>query len=350
MPTPSLPRSLMLLTCLLLLTVGLARADETETGAALRELMGKRAPSTIPVEKEILRLKDRRASAALRPHLRHPRYGTLVFWALSEIGVPEDAPLALDVADALARPAQLQLALWLGNWRTEPVRKFLRTLRKTATNDRERIRLGAALLRARDATHLAQIKQDLASKSPDTAARALLALGTCARTDLLSVIAPYANDKRALDGALTSVFPVKTTTKAPNGWTTTTTTYPPLKSVSAAALEAASRAVAPVVPEQMNWWHTLEIGPRFGVENGGEDLLRAQLAASARAARARAPAAASALDAVFAVLRKADPQPQRIRVLDVGFAKGTWTLVIGDSRKRMTWIVDSNLRARVRGT
>jgi hypothetical protein len=315
---------LAVFTCLYGLTFAAGTGNSKDPAEPLRKMLSgsARLNSTIPVEKEILRLRAQENTGALAEFLGHKSHGITCFWALAETGKREHEEKLLEGFSAMPLADRVWCSLWLAPMGTQKVRSALTELCRDKTisaDDRHRIR--AALLRAGDPTMTKETRAALSDKDADRVARALLLLGDARAADQLVKISGLAGDERKLSTSLSSRFPVKKKEVLKNGWVRETTTYPDLATVGAVALEAASRAVSPTTPEQIAWWYELEKGPRFEQSKDGVAQLRNYVLADERAASSGAPRAGVAIQTVLDHLRKKKSEDLKVRIVSVSFAE-----------------------------
>ncbi len=297
-------------------------AGEEKPGARLAELLGSQEPlgNTIPVEQEILRLREAKEADALLPFIDEERFGFLVFWAVTDIARPDTEEAARKAFSALPLPERVDRARWLASYRSEGVRQALRALREDPSLPAESRRaVDVALLRADDATAVAGLKAALGGKDAEPLAAALLLAGDARRADFLADAAKHAGDERALSAPVESEGEIRTRTDNPGGGWTETSTHPALRTLGDVAVEAASRMVKPMTPEMMAWWYEPEKGLRFVPGAEGRALLAAWVAADAKAAAAGGPRAEAAYRRALARLREANPEFLEVRLTAVTF-------------------------------
>jgi hypothetical protein len=305
---------------LLLAPAGDLRAGE-DPGARLREMLAGNEPlgNTIPLEQEILALRDAGEAGALLEFAGHERFGFLVLWALTEIARPETEAAVLKAFAALPIAERAGAAVWLAAFRSDGVRAALRALRaEKELPEGSRGAVDAALLRAGDEKADGAVRAALDGTDADAIARALLLAGDARRADLLPEAAKRATDARKLAAPVASVFPVRVRTEIPGGWSETTT-YPELATLGEVAVEAASRMAKPLTPEMIAWWYEPEKGARFPNDEAGRRLLAAWVEAEAKAAAAMGPGSGAAVAKLFAGLRGKHPDFLDVRITGISF-------------------------------
>jgi len=319
--------------------------DKEAAAAELEALLNKRMMNTIPREKAVMKLRDLKASRELERFLDVPRLNDMVIWALSEIGDPGSvAPVlkALDRMDVKQRP---YLGRFVGSFRTPEVRAWLEALSENGAlsgSGAERWLL-AARLRAGDPAVIKTVRGRLKSKDPAECASALLALGDSRDPAFLERIARFTGDRRSLNAPVKSVFGVEHRKKLANGGWSCRTVYPELKTVAEVALEAASRVVQPMTPEQIAWWHEMERAPRFPPDEDGAKRLKAFVEAEKKAARKRVASSAVALRRLFDHVRASKEgemaQAEKVKVLGAKLTS-RWEFTIEMLGSRRTAAVD----------
>jgi hypothetical protein len=315
-----------------------AGTGAADPAARLRKMLSGsvRLNSTIPVEKEILRLRAEGKAAALTEFLGHENHGASCFWVLAESGKPEHEAKLLAAYRKMPLADRVWCSLWLANLGTEGTRATLRELARDESlpvGDRERVR--SALLRAGDADLAKKIRTALAGGDPEAVARSLLVAGDARFVALLPMTLELAADRRKVSKELRSRFPVREKTVLENGWVRETTTYPVLRRIGEVALEAASRMVSPTTPEQIAWWYEVEKGPRFPTDEEGAALLKTYVEADRMAARARAVRAGDAISIALERLRTTMETELEVRISSVKFER-VWEIVCRANGRRKT--------------
>lgn len=319
--------------------------DKAAAAAELQTLLDKRMMNTIPREKAVMKLRDLKASRELVRFLDVPRLNAMVIWALSEIGDPRSvAPVlkALDRMDVKQRP---YLGRFVASFRTPEVRAWLEALSENEAlsgSGAERWLL-AARLRAGDPAVIKRVGGRLKSKDSTECASALLAMGDSREPAFLERIARFTGDRRSLDAPAKSVFGVEHRKKLANGGWSCSTVYPELKTVAEVALEAASRVVQPMTPEQIAWWHEMERAPRFPPDEDGAKRLKAFVDAERKAARKGVASSAVALHRLFDHIRASKEgemaQAEKVKIL-AGKLTSRWEFTIEMLGSRRTATVD----------
>lgn len=307
-------------------SLGLAGGDTDEDphGERLRAMLARydrhELDSTIPVEREILRLREMGAGRALLPFLSHPRFGTCVLWALSELGVEGADEAAITMLDRREPAERAHASLWFAGLGTERTRAWLRELAADETLDEAaRSRVQAARLRAGSPDARERLRGALRSEEPDARARGLLLAAEAKLDAYLARMAESVPDATPLETPVRSRFPVVEITHQPNGWTTETSTYPMLSTVGEVALEAANRLVAPTTPEEIAWWYEVEKGARFGPTAEGRALLEQQVGAAAAASEAGSMTLRSALRRLYGHLREEREHLEEVVMRSIAF-------------------------------
>lgn len=312
--------------------------DAAATAEELKKLLvaydKAKGGDTIPIERAIIRLRNAGAGKELVPFLSHKRFGFVVAWALAEIGDESHADAVLNAFQARKADGRHEMAFHMGAFRTEGVRGALRTLRDdSATQPVQKELLRIALLRAGDEKTEKEVLDAIGGSDVAACARALLLAGDSRRADLLPKIAGFARDTRPLGVEIQSRFPVEKK-------------YPALQTLADAAVEAASRLVAPTTPELIAWWYEAEELPRFPAGADGAALLQAYLDAAAKAA---ADGGIGPEVAVDAVVRKARAQggDGRVRIVSIAYTE-QWEIGFRRSGKTGTGTIDREGNVTIR--
>jgi hypothetical protein len=317
-----------LLPCAPLASAGEPPGPPADAGARLRDLLGSgsRGGNTIPIEQEILRLRDERSAEALVGSVGHERWGPIVLWALAGIaGEAEEATL-LDAFARMPVPQRVGSATALAQRQSAKVREALRALLgEVGAEEGARQTVHAALLRAGDEATRGEVDAALAGSDVAAIVRALLCAGEARAAEYLPAAAALAGDLRPVTPPVRSAFGVRTRTEIPGGFREETA-YPDLATLGAVALEAANRIVGPDTPGMIAWWYEIEETPRFGAGEDGARHLAAYVAEDRKAAEAGALRAETAIRQVLEHLRRTrGGEGGKVRVTEVAF-DGAWTI------------------------
>jgi hypothetical protein len=316
--------------------IGDGTVREPEPDEALAELLDaydrRGGGNTIPIEREILRLKAAGDCERLARYIGHHRFGGTVLWALAGPESAAQEATALRAFRSWPPDRRARAAIWLARWRTEAVRSALRQLLASKSVEGTLLRhVEAALLRAGD--EAVRKKVDAALKSdrgrPDDLAQALLLAGDARALGYLDRAAHFVTSQRRLERPVRSAFQVEKRTKLPNGGQRIETSSPELGSLGEVALEAANRMVRPTTPEYIAWWYEMEKGPRF--EDAAQ--LQAYVAAGAEGATA-------AVNALLAHLRQTREADTRVAIGTVS-REGGWKISCTINKEEVVATVDA---------
>jgi len=339
------------LLALLLLALALppALADEAPDDARLESLLAaydrQGGGNTIPIEKEILALREAGATQALARHLGHPRFGSTVAWALSSAADEDVARQVVAAARTWPERTQAMAASSLARLPGKEAATFLRELAAIGDpNVWTRRAVQGALLRTGDEETVRAVKKALVAKDASVVAESLHAVALSYDPAWLSALARLLDDARTLPAKVRSRFKIESTERLDDGRTIHRAESPELETVGQLALEAANLLVRPDTPEMIAWWYELEKGPRFGFGEEGAGRLRHTVACDVQAARRKLPTACAAVDALLAHLRGARPDAESFALERLEVEKDAWRLEARLDEAGLTAHVDASSR------
>ena len=320
-------------------------ADEVPDGSHLGALLAaydrRGGGNTIPIEKEILALRDAGAADALADHLEHKRFGATVAWALSSRA---DDTLVRRIVAAVGRWPERQQGMAASMLARLPDDAGLSLLQEMAARESlpgwARPPVRGALLTAADSETVFAVNAELAAKEPADVADALKAIAHSHDSDWLSKLEALLSDERTLPQTVRSRFKVRSTKEGPNG-TIHMATSPELATVGQLALEAANLVVRPDTPEMIAWWYELEKDPRFGLGEEGAQKLRHYVSLDLKAEQFRLPTASTAIDAVIAAIRREDPDADSFTLEKLNLSPKGWVLTATVGPETVTARVDA---------
>lgn len=311
-------------------------------GSRLQQLIAKYdqagGGNTIPIEQEIIDLRDGGHSQVLTTVLRHPRFGPLAVWALGDLEVAGRDALVAEAVTHWPRRAQIENAPIVAGVPGTAVRTWLTGLAsETGLSDADRRHLRVALVRLGVPAARKKLRSELRSKDPGVVAEALLVVGDAHASELLSEVITHATSDLRLKASLTSRWKRQVRTESEDGSSSTTRSLPrTLRTLGEVALEAASRLVACTAPGYVAWWHDPETPPRFDPERRGLELLRAYGKASRQGIAAGAVPVNNAIRTAKGRL-KSDAEKQRagiqVRVRAVEFDSDGYLLEFTETRR-----------------
>lgn len=320
-------------------------ADEVPDGSRLEALLAaydrRGGGNTIPIEKEILALREAGAAEALVDHLEHRRFGATVAWALASHA---DEALARRIVAAVGGWNEREQGMAASTLARLPDDAGLSLLQKMAACEDlpgwARPLVRGALLAAADSDTVFAVNAGLAAKEPGAVADALKAIAHSHDPDWLPKLESLLSDERTLPKTVRSRFKVRTTKEGPHG-TIHMATSPELTTVGQLALEAANLVVRPDTPEMIAWWYELEKDPRFGLGEEGVKKLRHYLYLDQKAEQFRLPTASVVVDAVIAAIRTEDPHADSFALEEINLGRKGWVLTATVGPETVTAKVDA---------
>lgn len=123
--------------------VSLAAGDESQLPMLLKaydqSMKEKGGADTVAIEEELVQLLNNKNAAALTPHLGHPRFGPLVFWALSECEANGSAQEAVKALAGYERKIQMDCLPFIARYRSDAFAPWLRAFgEKMSAEERRR--------------------------------------------------------------------------------------------------------------------------------------------------------------------------------------------------------------------